>query len=405
MPQNTPFDNTLWIGRSFPYPAANLPKEVLLERRRLLKVPIFIATVIPSRSIPIRDLLEMTSLPKTLEISSILDRRSMFSPMPPNAPANLHYHISDRPIPTLAFTNSLLDQFGQRWFDGMQSVYDLTNDTLRLPFWVLTYWQHMGLVLQGQKLWCDARTWVLNCAVESEAGEQAARDTVIVFNRLGWDISLSGAAGGMRSLEWALFLSSQPVLGRFVDAMVGTINEQVAQDSDLRRSVSVRELSFTNALRYDLQRWRGYQDDPGFAGLRNTGSALRQGTLQRVLLPTNIDDVHWALFKVDASRGEIQYGDTLNWSLPVGDTERIQIWLRKHGIGPYMKSDDLTHGVQRDDFSCAIGMINIARHDIFGDVLFTDATKCVLRLREFHLIVESHEVNVTPVRFLPCLTP
>ncbi|KZP02798.1 hypothetical protein FIBSPDRAFT_559103 [Athelia psychrophila] len=90
----------------------------------------------------------------------------------------------------------------------------------------------------------------------------------------------------MRSLEWALFLSSRPVLGHFVDAMVGTINEQIAQDSALRRTVSVRELSFINALRYDLQRWRGYRDDPGIAGLRNTGSTLHQGTLQRVLLPT-----------------------------------------------------------------------------------------------------------------------
>lgn len=380
------------------YPAANMPKEVLLERRRLLKVPAFVNTVIPYRSVPVRDLLDTKSLPSILEMSSILDHRAMFRSAPPNAPANIYYHISDHPIPPLTLTNTLLDAFGQQWFDGMQSVCHPTNDTLFLPFWVLTYWQRMGLVLQGQKLWCDARTWVLSCAVESEAAELAAREILMIFNRLGWDISLAGAAGGMRSLEWATFLSSQPVLGRFVDAMVGTINEQVSQNSALKRTVSVRELSFSNALRYDMKRWRAYQHDPGFAGLRNTGDALRLGTQQRVLLPMNIEDMHWALFKVDAGRGEIKYSDTLSWSLPAGDTQRLQLWLRQHGIGPYTKSDDLPHGMQLDDFSCAIGMINTARHDIFGDDLFTNTTKFFLRLREFLLIVESHEAAATPVR-------
>ncbi|KZP24064.1 hypothetical protein FIBSPDRAFT_1042366 [Athelia psychrophila] len=396
MLHNKTFDGALWIGRNLMYPAANMPKEVLLERRRLLKVPAFVNTVIPYRSVPVRDLLDTKSLPSILEMSSILDHRAMFRSAPPNAPANIYYHISDHPIPPLTLTNTLLDAFGQQWFDGMQSVCHPTNDTLFLPFWVLTYWQRMGLVLQGQKLWCDARTWVLSCAVESEAAELAAREILMIFNRLGWDISLAGAAGGMRSLEWATFLSSQPVLGRFVDAMVGTINEQVSQNSALKRTVSVRELSFSNALRYDMKRWRAYQHDPGFAGLRNTGDALRLGTQQRVLLPMNIEDMHWALFKVDAGRGEIKYGDTLSWSLPAGDTQRLQLWLRQHGIGPYTKSDDLPHGMQLDDFSCAIGMINTARHDIFGDDLFTNTTKFFLRLREFLLIVESHEAAATP---------
>lgn len=131
---------------------------------------------------------------------------------------------------------------------------------------------------------------------------------------------------------------------------------------------------------------------------RNTGDALWLGTQQRVLLPMNIEDMHWALFKVDAGRGEIKYGDTLSWSLPAGDTQRLQLWLRQHGIVPYTKSDDLPHGMQLDDFSCAIGMINTARHDIFGDDLFTNTTKFFLRLREFLLIVESHEAAATPVR-------
>lgn len=137
----------------------------------------------------------------------------------------------------------------------------------------------------------------------------------------------------MHSLEWVLFLSSQPVLSCSVDAMVGTINEQITQNSALRRTVYVRELFFTNTLQYDLHWWAGYKDDPGFAALHNTGSTLCQSTLQWLLLPTNIDDVHWALFRVDDSRGEINCGDTLNWSLPVIGTKHLQMWLRNMILG------------------------------------------------------------------------
>jgi len=110
---------------------------------------------------------------------------------------------------------------------------------------------------------------------------------------------MEGAAGGMRSRDWVDFLSSDIVKGGFVDAMMETINLQIQQTNHLHGIVSVEDLSFSHALRYDTARWKKYKFDPGFSRLRHMGNVLCDRTQGQVLFPINIKDTHWTLFSMN----------------------------------------------------------------------------------------------------------
>jgi len=105
---------------------------------------------------------------------------------------------------------------------------------------------------------------------------------------------------------------------------------------------------------------------------------MHDGTQDQVLVPMNIDDIHWTLLNINSVVRRINYGDTLEWPWPFEHVERIQCWLSYHGQTPFVKAGDMSHRKQMDNYSCTIVIINIARHDIFGDNLFTDADKHIL---------------------------
>lgn len=387
MPQSQDFDAAKWINNQQLYPGFNVPKDILYERRCLLRIPPYYHGLVPRSSISIQELIDSTSIP-SYDRTLRPDPSFYFSSMRPDL--DLPSDLASRTIPSVETTSMLLDSFGQQWFDGAMSFQDPRQPSRYLPFWVLTWWYKLGLVVEARLAWSKARLWVLGRANEAHPSFHAIRDVLRSFETLGWNIIMEGAAGGMRSRDWVDFLSSDIVKGGFVDAMMETINLQIQQTNHLCGIVSVEDLSFSHALRYDTARWKKYKFDPGFSRLRRMGNVLCDGTQGRVLFPINIEDTHWTLFSVNGVNRQINYGDTLGWPRPFKDVERIQQWLGQHGQRPFAKAGDMPHGKQTDSYSCTIGMVNTARHDIFGDDLFTDTNKDILRLREYLRVVESH---------------
>lgn len=389
MPKSVSFDSSKWISVQQCYPEANVPKDVLREHCRLLQPPQYYRGLIPLPTLAVQTLLDITlpSLDNDLTLGV-----ETFSFSYAEADATLPFDIATRTIPPAAITSTLLLRFGQHWFNGARSIQDSRRPTQFLPFWVISYWNRLARVLDARHAWSTARAWIIECADASHPQFHVVRDALTLFETLGWNIMLQGAASGMRSCEWADFLSSNTVKGAFVEVMMKTVELQVQRTCHLSGVVSVEDLVFSHALRYDRLRWKGYEFDRSFCHLRRVGDALFNGSQVQVLFPINIDNSHWTLFKVDAGARQIKYGDTLGWSWPAPDVERIQFWLRQHGQDPFEKAGDMPHGNQQDSYSCAIGMVNIARHDLFGDPLFTDANKNILRLQEFLRIVDSHSM-------------
>ncbi|KAF8833111.1 hypothetical protein BDN67DRAFT_1017937 [Paxillus ammoniavirescens] len=124
--------------------------------------------------------------------------------------------------------------------------------------------------------------------------------------------------------------------------------------------------------------------------LRVLGSALQNGTVQHVLFPLNINDVHWAAIEINVVNKTISYADSLGWNWPADDIDTICRWLSNHGLTGFSKSHALQCGEQLDAFSGSIAAVNTIRHALFCDPLFTDNEALNLRMAKFLNIVLDH---------------
>ncbi|KAJ7798110.1 hypothetical protein B0H14DRAFT_2618186 [Mycena olivaceomarginata] len=82
-----------------------------------------------------------------------------FSSDPPITDVNV---VFERPLPSRAVLDDLLQQFGQFWLDGKKAIVDprFNNGADRFPLWVLTLWARMGQTCDAQNQWCRAITFL-----------------------------------------------------------------------------------------------------------------------------------------------------------------------------------------------------------------------------------------------------
>jgi hypothetical protein len=352
----------------------------------LLEIPPEHRFRIPSPELSISELLAL-SLPliKSLDIkgNNLFSSRAPANPVPDNALSQM--------IPPLMDTVSLIDLFDEQLRNGSQSIMVPGLDS-PLPFWVLSLWKKIGKATETRRRWERARTWV-----EAHAKELCP-DLVMVLLRaleiLPWNLRLKGPAWGLEMAEIADFLSEDLVSGRIIDAIMTSIAGQVSEIPHLAGTVSVEDLTFSQALRLPEERWQRYDHDRAFSLLRCLGDLLAAGVLEQLVIPVNISGTHWALFLVDARLCQIRYGDSLGWTMHRNETDLLNQWLRHHGFESFSKGSPLPHGEQLDSYSCSVAMTNIARHFLFGDPLFKDSNKHILRIQEALNILSSYTKKV-----------
>ncbi|KAG1893991.1 uncharacterized protein F5891DRAFT_1195685 [Suillus fuscotomentosus] len=187
-----------------------------------------------------------------------------------------------------------------------------------------------------------------------------------MFEHVPWDVELKGfdAHTSLRTSELLPLLADSMVNGRLLDALVAVINDHV----DEHNGTVVETLDFANVLLLDL---------------------LHDGTIQHVIFPINVANVHWAIISMDASTQMILYGDSLEWSMPSSYVDAMRHWLKNHGFAPFGKGS-LSHGEQTDSFSCAITALNTIKHAVFRHSLFTNDSKYQLYMEVFLMLAKSH---------------
>jgi hypothetical protein len=163
MPQSIPFDAAKWIYKHHCYPEFHVPKDVLYECCRLLCVPPYYRGLLPRSSLSIQELIKTTSLP-SFNLSLQLDPGTFFSLMQPDL--DLPFNLASHTIPCIEVTSMLLDSFSQQWFDGVMSFQDPRQPSHYLPFWVLVWWNKLGLVVEARQAWSTAWSWISGCANE-----------------------------------------------------------------------------------------------------------------------------------------------------------------------------------------------------------------------------------------------
>ncbi|KAG2741204.1 hypothetical protein P692DRAFT_20652478, partial [Suillus brevipes Sb2] len=333
-------------------------------------IPTSMQPTIPSQTLSVTQLLNIdlcASLDCDLSSDTIV-----FSTNPPLL--SLPNDFTAWSIPPLHCVTQLLDQFSQAWFNGHASVIHPLSPTFHLPFWVLSYWREISRTLEARLTWILAHDWVLR-RLEDEDDNDCAfiiDEVLSVFEHLPWDVELKGfgAHTSLRTSELLPLLADSMVNGRLLDALVAAINDHV----DEHNGTVVETLDFANVLLLGDMRWSKYHFDRAFTRLRYLGDLLHDGTIQRVIFPINVANVHWAIISVDASTQMILYGDLLEWSMPSSYLDAMHRWLKNHGFAPFGKGS-LSHGEQTDSFSCAIAALNTIKHAVFRHSLFTNDSK------------------------------
>jgi hypothetical protein len=214
-----------------------------------------------------------------------------------------------------------------------------------------------------------------------------------VLGHLPWDIFLKGCGveGSVQSSELASLLADSKISGHLIDALVVLVaHKHMLSDSKNCSRVAIEPLGLSTALQCDASGWKEYATHNAFKHLCYISDCLHDGTLQHIIFPINITNLHWAVFEVDATKQEILYGDSLDWTCPSADIDVIHCWLKQHSFKPFCKAVSMPYGDQQDSYSCAVAALNTIHHAIFQTPLFSNDVKDILCMEEFLVLAYSH---------------
>ncbi|KAG1837404.1 hypothetical protein F4604DRAFT_1942299 [Suillus subluteus] len=230
--------------------AIDLSLDLQQHYAHLLVFPQCYDSFIPAPHLPILALLDFTNLPPFDHSLTVADLHRFFTSehcVTNDVPAD----FLDRSLPPLSLSTQLLNTFSQAYHDGVKSVKDprfLGN----LPFWVVQYWHDLGCAIAAKERWSLARDWLSGQQENADTDLAAAIDEVFSSLRvLGWGTTLRGPAAALQVLDLAEFLSSTPMKGRFIDAMVNEISLRIPLNPQLCQTTIVEDLTFIETLRFE----------------------------------------------------------------------------------------------------------------------------------------------------------
>ncbi|KAI0039129.1 hypothetical protein FA95DRAFT_1657528, partial [Auriscalpium vulgare] len=134
-----------------------------------IKIPIpdgIISTLIPPHTLPISRLVHFPTSPT--QNPPLLLRENLFSPSPSLINDSSSRLILSPPIPSLADVKALANQARHAVDHGKASFpYPVQNegqsgkqDSVRLPLWVITFWNHEHDIIKAKTAWISAIAWL-----------------------------------------------------------------------------------------------------------------------------------------------------------------------------------------------------------------------------------------------------
>ncbi|KAH7918522.1 hypothetical protein BV22DRAFT_1051683 [Leucogyrophana mollusca] len=379
------FDSREWIDCG-KYPASDTPSYILTALAALIAIPPSYSSYLPDVNLSILDLLRA---PSPTQPSVLVQERAdkCFSKLEPNEDATC---LETRKIPPAEWIQKIEKALGQAWFDGARSLVDWRyGKDLRLPLWAITYWKEMSIVLKKRRIWQGANQWLTQtsqshktpCLVESDNALEKMGD-------LGWGATLRRVVRGLGVETLAPLLSEQWLDDDIINLAMHHLRERVHLFPDISKSTIIAPLQFsTNLVSADSH---PYAQAVALPHLRHYTSVLKSGQHTILYFPGHINNNHWVAFCVDFNRRSLRYVYVSSNSKPIKVIRAAQTWLRKEFGSPFKdEGDTLTHGVQNDQFSCGICVVNTIAHNAFGDELFTHAKQFVMRILLFVELAES----------------
>ena len=132
-----------WISCGLLFSQWSTTQAVKDEMKRLLAVPRTHSLSSVSSNFTVGQLLDETLPPVDPALNILFSKQLPVAELPG--------HFSYWTVPTSCNARCLLDQFGQAWFDGSASVIHTSHPHVALPLWVLSHWNSVSAVIEGQQ--------------------------------------------------------------------------------------------------------------------------------------------------------------------------------------------------------------------------------------------------------------
>ena len=285
-----------------------LPQCVTDAKAALLEIPRdFQAAYIPKDNLTVNNFIR-TKLPTQSAELWPIKATDCYSPNFPTVGWDtLAYHS----IPSPQMLRALEDSLGQAWFDGARSIIDWRyNDGQEyIPFWAVSYWRRIGVIITKQTIWLRAVRWVeknLRSSQPPDDEMDKALETVYpMFDHLPWNGPLPYLRRNVTTVDLAPFLGTNWLNDDHINMMVEDLNSRVSVDETLRGKVIIAPLVFAHNLRVQ-QLTKGYIEKPKY--LDRIIQMVTSNRLERLYFPVNINENHWITAYINFDKHVFGYG-------------------------------------------------------------------------------------------------
>jgi hypothetical protein len=364
------------------------------------------SAILPPNNLCISDLSRFCIPPANCNDSSLLRSQpgGAFSKSPSLLDVENALILVGRPIPTydelqaILQVEKLVPALDAGHVSICYPIESVTTTNLKLPMWVLTYWQEVHKILRVKAQWQSAISWL----EERGTGREGDVFSVAVemIKTWPWNIPLPKTMG-VDPATLQRYCSSQWLAAEHMDQMGEVLAHSISdvRISILPNSFSVKLLEIfrnrhTSSTAYHLSR--------GIQHLQSTGEAVRAGKVQKLafsigvqlqgtggILPSAWSEAnHWVAVIVSIEPRVLYYGDSLALSPPTELAEMVEWWLRQHNITAAgdLEHQDMACTKQADSFSCSILSMSAMAHHLRPDTYpLLSPTQCD-RARAQHLV-------------------
>ncbi|KAJ3503541.1 hypothetical protein NMY22_g18215 [Coprinellus aureogranulatus] len=378
-----------WIGKGRVY--KDPPKAVSDEVIRLVSLPISdISSLLPGLPDAVIIQLVQYSLPS--QSACAFPSTPSFSCSAPDMTLTDFLNCANCCIPTVTTIQNLRQEAGQAILDGNSSISVVYSTggpqgttPKHLPLSVLGLWDYLSRAIHAQAVWRDGVRWVITAP---GLDDRILTRALALMHRVPWAEGISTLTDDLSVTHSADFLSNKMLCSNHVNAMLWRLNARVA-DHGGHLELNVMVSPDTSELMSTMT--NGYPGE-GHTEIERQGQVLSRHPYNLVLVTVaHSPPAHWAAMVLDA-RGDairIQWGDSVGRMHPTQHMDGLKCWLKYHVGDRLCTFDDrLKCAFQEDAFSCGIIAVNTLKHFLFGDPLWTQETRQLLRLREFCGILE-----------------
>ncbi|KAI1783947.1 hypothetical protein LXA43DRAFT_902571 [Ganoderma leucocontextum] len=380
-----------WIGHGLKWPTStrDIPDELNRLYQQHFAVPIAYTTdslYNPTETVSafLGRQLQTQSKALTYHLAT-----SHFSHLFPNATLNTD---NTTPIPPVPLLYDMKKASGQSLLDGAKSIeYPLASGK-RYDLWMLQYWFNIRDVLELQSTWQLCREWLNGSCTRDPVAASVFTAALEELDQLECNAFVTALnAKSVRTSALARLVSDAWISDDVIDMMVAHEMARVQLEPKLAGHV-IAHLAIVNTIlkAQGPASW----DKPSQRHVANLERKIASKSVHELYLPVFWAECnHWIAMRISFTRKEVMYGDSLGRKLPKPQKllDKILWWLSKRFSDKFrIVGQELESGEQIDTYSCGICAMNAISRSIFGDTLWTDSRKALLRARWFRDICKEH---------------